>query len=52
MAQTYQGYFQEEQFISQELAAIPDNMEVYIMVTGKKTSAVKNKGAAAIGSVR
>ena len=43
MVQTYQGYFQEGQFISQELAAIPDNMEVYVMVTGRKYLPSKTK---------
>ena len=43
MVQTYQGYFQEGQFISQELAVIPDNMEVYVMVTGRKYLSPKTK---------
>ena len=36
MAQVYQGYFRKGQFISQELAAIPENVEVYVMVTGRE----------------
>ena len=43
MVQTYQGYFQEGQFISQELTTIPDNMEVYVMVTGRKYQSSKTK---------
>gem|GEM_PF-6383157 len=30
MVQTYQGYFLEGQFISQELTAIPDNYVQYV----------------------
>ena len=36
MVQTYQGYFKKGRFVSQEIAAIPENVEVYVMITGKK----------------
>jgi hypothetical protein len=36
--QAYQGYFQNGRFISPEQAAIPENVEVYIMVTGRGLS--------------
>ena len=43
MVQTYQGYFQEGRFISQEIATIPDNMEVYVMITGREHLPLKTK---------
>jgi len=36
MVQAYQGYFREGRFVSPEPVAIPENVEVYVMVTGKK----------------
>ena len=43
MMQTYQGYFQKGRFISPELAAVPDNMEVYVLITGRKYLPSKTK---------
>ena len=43
MLQTYQGCFQNGRFISSELAEIPDNVEVYVMVTGREFSLSKTK---------
>jgi len=43
MVQTYQGYFQNGRFISPELIAIPDNIEVYVMITGKELPPPKTK---------
>ena len=43
MAQVYQGYFRKGQFISQELVTIPENMEVYVMVTGRELPLSKTK---------
>jgi len=43
MLQTYQGYFQNGRFISPELANVPENVEVYIMVTGKEFELPKTK---------
>ena len=36
MLQTYQGYFQKGRFVPAEPAEIPDNVEVYVVVTGKE----------------
>ena len=36
MMQTYQGYFQKGRFISPEMVEIPDNIEVFVMVTGRE----------------
>ena len=33
--QTYQGYFQACRFVPKKEAAIPDNVEVYVVVTEK-----------------
>ena len=35
MIQAYQGYFQNERFIPLENVTIPENVEVYVMITGK-----------------
>ena len=43
MVQTYQGYFQKGRFISSELMAIPDNVEAYVMITGRKLTQSKTK---------
>jgi len=43
MVQTYQGYFRKGQFISQESVAIPDNVEVYVMITGREYPPSKSK---------
>jgi len=61
MLQTCQGYFQKGRFISQELGKIPDNVEVYVVVTGRECSFPKtkaqrqleafNKFVSAIGSI-
>ena len=51
MAKTYQGYFQQGQFISIETVSIPDNVEVYVVVTDnvltetKKTKSQKQQEA-------
>jgi len=42
-AQTYQGYFHEGRFIPQEPVAIPDNMEVYVTITGREYLPTKSK---------
>jgi hypothetical protein len=43
MMQTYQGYFQKGRFISPELVEIPDNIEVFVMVTGRELPQPKTK---------
>ena len=43
MVQTYQGYFQKGRFISQEITTIPDNVEVYVMITGRQYVPPKTK---------
>ena len=43
MIHTFQGYFQKGRFISAESAAIPDNVEVYVMVTGREYTSLKTK---------
>ena len=43
MLQTYQGYFQNGQFMSPELVRIPDNVEVYVTVTGRECHFPKTK---------
>lgn len=35
MVQAYQGYFQAGRFVSREKTAIPDNVEVVVVVTDK-----------------
>ena len=35
MVQTYQGYFQEGRFVSPQANSIPENVEVYVLVTNK-----------------
>ena len=34
MYQAYKGYFRNGRFVSSDLIAIPDNVEVYVMVVG------------------
>jgi len=34
--QTYQGYFRNGQFMSPKAVRLPDNVEVFITVTGRK----------------
>ena len=41
MAQTYQGYFKNGVFISPDSAKIPDNADVFVMITGNTFSQVK-----------
>ena len=41
--QTYQGYFQNERFIPSEDVTIPENVEVYVMITGKAIPSVKTE---------
>ncbi|MCL2096070.1 MAG: hypothetical protein FWH10_04115 [Oscillospiraceae bacterium] len=36
MVQTYQGYFKNGRFMTLEAVEIPEEAEVYIMVTGRK----------------
>jgi hypothetical protein len=43
MVQTYQGYFHRGRFISPDLAVIPDNMEVFVMITGREYLPSKTK---------
>ena len=43
MIQTYQGYFQKGRFITSESVEIPDNIEVYVMVTGRELPQLKTK---------
>ena len=43
MVQAYQGYFRKGRFISQEAAEIPDNVEAYVMLTGKRFPQPKTK---------
>jgi hypothetical protein len=43
MVQTYQGYFQEGRFVSQQTKSIPDHVEVYVLVTDKTIPANKTK---------
>jgi len=43
MAQTYQGYFSKGLFISEEPVTIPDNMEAYVMITGREYLPSKTK---------
>jgi hypothetical protein len=43
MVQTYQGYFQEGRFVSPNTRSIPENVEVYVLVTDKTISAPKTK---------
>ena len=43
MVQAYQGYFRKGRFISQEAAEIPDDVEAYVMLTGKKLFPAKTK---------
>ncbi|MDR2713403.1 MAG: hypothetical protein LBB91_09875 [Clostridiales bacterium] len=43
MVQTYQGYFQKGRFISTEPAVIPDNVEVFIMVTDRELPISRTK---------
>lgn len=43
MIQTYQGYFRNGRFVSPELVDVPENVEVYVMVTGKELQPTKTK---------
>jgi len=43
MVQTYQGYFSKGMFISKEAVTIPDNVEVYVMITGNQYVEQKTK---------
>ena len=43
MVQTYQGYFVKGRFVSQEIATIPDHVEVYVMITGNQYVQPKTK---------
>ena len=43
MIQTCQGYFQNKRFIPLEDVTIPENVEVYVMITGKAISSIKTK---------
>ena len=43
MVQTVQGYFQEGRFISTQQEAIPDYIEVYVVVTNKPVQTAKTK---------
>ena len=43
MIQALQGYFQEGRFVSAQQNAIPDNVEVYVIVTDKAVSSAKTK---------
>ena len=41
MLQTYQGYFREGRFISPELAAIPNDVKVYVTIIDSVMPPVK-----------
>ena len=43
MVQAYQGYFQKGQFISPEATKIPDNVEAFVMITGRRFPFPKTK---------
>ena len=43
MAQALKGYFQGGQFVPLEAVVIPDNVEVYVVVTGNLLSGIKTK---------
>jgi hypothetical protein len=43
MVQTYQGYFQEGRFVSPQVKAIPEQVEVYVLVTNNSIPARKTK---------
>ena len=43
MIQAYQGYFQNERFIPLEDVTIPENVEVYVMITGKAIPPIKTE---------
>ena len=43
MYTTYKGYFQNGRFVSPELAAIPDNIEVHVTIIGDETQIVDDK---------
>jgi len=43
MLQTLQGYFQEGRFVSPQSASIPENVEVFVVVTEKTIQAQQTK---------
>jgi len=43
MVQTFQGYFREGRFVSPQTKVIPENVEVYVVVTNKVVPAAQTK---------
>jgi len=43
MLRTLQGYFRSGQFVSSEPAEIPDNVEVYVMITDRELQPQKTR---------
>jgi len=43
MTQTIQGYFQKGQFISPDSSKIPDNIEVFVTITGRDAAQPQTK---------
>jgi len=43
MIQAYQGYFQNKRFVPLDDIIIPENVEVYVMITGKKIPTITTK---------
>ena len=43
MIKTYQGYFQNGRFISEGLVEVPNNVEVYVIVTDRESVPSKTK---------
>jgi len=41
MLKTFQGYFNRGQFVSSEPVEIPDNVEVYVMITDRELQSQK-----------
>jgi hypothetical protein len=42
MIQAYQGYFKDGSFVSYEPVTIPENVEVYVMITEKELPSDKS----------
>jgi len=43
MLRTLQGYFRSGRFVSSEPAEIPDNVEVYVMITDRELQPQKTR---------
>lgn len=43
MMRTYEGYFRNGRFVSDEMIEIPENEKVYLMITGEQIQLPKTK---------